>query len=107
MTAAEHAANILCAWTIADQDRFETELENVLSCSETQRAHRGLESEQHELLESIAEHFQSLPSDKRFSCSRAGATLALLRHLTDSHAGPEKPFNIVSGAHSKNTLIRH
>jgi hypothetical protein len=91
VNAAEHAANILCAWMIADQDRFETELETVLSCSETQRDRRGLESEQHELLESIAEHFQSLPSDKRFSCSRAGATVALLRHLTDRTPGRKNP----------------
>ena len=106
MTAAEHATNILCAWITADQNRFKSELENVLSSSETQKCGPGLESEQHELLESIAEHFQSLPLDKRFSCSRVGATLVLLHHLKDRHSGPEKSFDLVSGDLSKNAQIR-
>jgi hypothetical protein len=92
VTVAEHAANILCAWIIADPNRFESELENVLSPSGTANRNPGLESEQHELLESIAEHFQNLPSDKRFSGSRTGVTLALLQHLTDQGAYSDKHF---------------
>jgi hypothetical protein len=76
MSIAQHAGRILEAWRHADPAAFENELEGALISCRCSRPVSALESEQRELLESIAERLKtrgaSLPLD---------AGLALLRHL--------------------------
>lgn len=108
MSVAEHAENILSAWIIADQQRLEAELKNALSRCKQGKRGSGLESERHELLESIAEHFQRLPSDKRFCSSQARAPFALLRHLTQHDSGLRNTLQVINGKSSQiNIQIRH
>jgi hypothetical protein len=107
MSISEHAENILSAWVVADQQRFECEVQKALSSCKGAKTRSVLESERHELLESIAEHFQTLPSDKRFSRSESQASFVLLHHLSQAQNGSGKYLNVSSGKYPKKTLIRH
>jgi len=80
MGAAQHADRILAAWDRANDGGFRTELENALVSCRNEVAATGLEHEQRELLESVAQQLQS-----RCSTRRLEAGVALLRHLRTRH----------------------
>ena len=103
MSAAEHAGNILSAWVVADQHRFAAELANARLCSDS--AH-GLEFERHELLNSIAEQFESLREQKCFSSAKLHAGFYLLRHLAALPGAEEKVAALKATKRIK-TRIRH
>ena len=60
MNAAQHAARILAAWSVADPESFERELDSALhSCREETPADH-LAGEQQELLESVVEKLRAM-----------------------------------------------
>lgn len=107
MSVIEHAENILSAWIVADHQRFDAEVQKALSSCKGAKPCSGLESERHELLESIAENIQSLPSDGAFYTSASRASFLLLHHLTQGGSGSGKYFRVISNKNLKKTQIRH
>lgn len=80
MSTAQHAGRILAAWKRADAAAFEVELEGALVECRTGNPVSTLESEQRELLESVAERLRRPACDGHVALP-VNAGLALLRHL--------------------------
>jgi|GEM_PF-3138736 len=87
MSIAQHAERILAAWTVADPEKFENELESALHCCQKRASDNIFEMEQQELLESVVERLRgdrltAGRTKKKSSAHSLSAGFALLQHLS-------------------------
>ncbi|HMF77670.1 MAG TPA: hypothetical protein VK604_18585 [Bryobacteraceae bacterium] len=87
MNVAQHAKNILAAWSGADPVSFELELESALHCCRGAAPVGRLEYEQQEVLQSVVERLRSVgaPGSKS-GAQEVHAGFALLAHLSQRAA---------------------
>jgi hypothetical protein len=80
MSVSQHAGRILEAWRRADAAAFEAEVKQALAACRSIEPASPLESEQRELLETVAERLDRAWQNAGLPPS-AGTGLALLNHL--------------------------
>jgi len=82
MSVGQHAANILSAWRVADRARVEAATESALVSCATGGPRSFMESEQREVLRSVAENLRDGVCRRASKQGSLRGAVALLVHLS-------------------------